>query len=56
MLKRDLRGKIIFVGFSGVLASDDPDAIRTEFRADLVNQSRRSKKEMEDGVSFSSSV
>lgn len=49
----------LFVYFtSGVLASDDPNVIQAEFRADLVNQTRRSsssssssKKEMDDGVS-----
>ncbi|KAL0273092.1 UNVERIFIED_CONTAM: hypothetical protein PYX00_005849 [Menopon gallinae] len=34
----------------GILASDDPNVIQTEFRADLVSQTRRSaKKDSEDG-------
>lgn len=38
--------------FPGVLASDDPNVLQTEFKADLVSQSRRSsKKEIEESVS-----
>ncbi|KAK6637281.1 hypothetical protein RUM44_007695 [Polyplax serrata] len=54
---KTLRLATSYIGYlMGVLASDDPNVIQAEFRADLVNQTRRSsssssssKKEMDDG-------
>lgn len=50
---KTLRLATSYIGYlMGVLASDDPDAVRTEFRADLANQSRRSSKKESEDSSF----
>lgn len=46
-----------FCFFAAALSSDDPNVLQTEFRADLVNQHRRStKKDLEGLVSVRFSI